>query len=71
MSILTAFREKYTEKEIFSGIVLEDDVILNWVYINYLPAVTKLVLKNKGTLEEARDIFHDALFVTSSVRLLI
>lgn len=51
------------EKEIFERICGGDEKALEFVYKKYYRMMTKLVITNSGTEEEARDIYQDALVV--------
>jgi RNA polymerase sigma factor (sigma-70 family) len=54
---------KISDAKIIEGIRQQDDVILNWLYDNYLPAVKNLVLKNSGSNEDVSDVFQDSIIV--------
>jgi RNA polymerase sigma factor (sigma-70 family) len=51
------------EKEIFERICKGDESALELLYKKYYRMMTKLVITNSGTEEEARDIYQDALIV--------
>jgi RNA polymerase sigma factor (sigma-70 family) len=51
------------EKEIFDRICNGDEKALEFVYKKYYRMMTKLVITNSGTEDEARDIYQDALVV--------
>jgi RNA polymerase sigma factor (sigma-70 family) len=51
------------EKEIFERICKGDEKALEILYKKYYRMMTKLVLTNSGTEEEARDVYQDALIV--------
>jgi RNA polymerase sigma factor (sigma-70 family) len=51
------------EKEIFERIQKGDEKALEFLYKKYYRMMTKLVITNSGTEEEARDIYQDALIV--------
>src|SRR6187549_1950212 len=51
------------EKEIFDRIQRGDEKALEFLYKKYYRMMTKLVITNSGTEEEARDIYQDALIV--------
>ena len=51
------------EKEIFERIKQGDEKALEFLYKKYYRMMTKLVITNSGTEEEARDIYQDALIV--------
>src|SRR5918993_2228607 len=51
------------EKEIFERICGGDEKALEFLYKKYYRMMTKLVITNSGTEEEARDVYQDALIV--------
>jgi RNA polymerase sigma factor (sigma-70 family) len=51
------------EKEIFERIQGGDEKALEFLYKKYYRMMTKLVITNSGTEDEARDIYQDALVV--------
>jgi len=51
------------EKEIFERIKNGDEKALELIYKKYYRMMTKLVITNSGTEEEARDVYQDALVV--------
>ncbi len=51
------------EKEIFERICKGDEKALEVIYKKYYRMMTKLVITNSGTEEEARDVYQDALVV--------
>jgi len=51
------------EKEIFERICKGDEKALEFIYQKYYRMMTKLVITNSGTEEEARDVYQDALVV--------
>lgn len=51
------------EKEIFERIRHGDEKALEFLYKKYYRMMTKMVITNSGTEEEARDIYQDALIV--------
>jgi RNA polymerase sigma factor (sigma-70 family) len=51
------------EKEIFERICKGDEKALELLYQKYYRMMTKLVITNSGTEEEARDVYQDALIV--------
>lgn len=51
------------EKEIFDRIQKGDEKALEIIYKKYYRMMTKLVITNSGTEEEARDVYQDALVV--------
>jgi len=51
------------EKEIFERICRGDEKALEELYKKYYRMMTKLVITNSGTEQEAKDIYQDALIV--------
>lgn len=51
------------EKEIFERIQKGDEKALEFLYKKYYRMMTKLVITNSGTEDEARDIYQEALIV--------
>lgn len=51
------------DKEIFERISRGDEKSLEFLYRKYYRMMTKLVITNSGTEEEARDIYQEALVV--------
>ncbi len=51
------------EKEIFERIQKGDEKALEFLYQKYYRMMTKMVISNSGTEEEARDIYQEALIV--------
>jgi len=51
------------EKEIFDRIQNGDEKALEFIYKKYYRMMTKMVITNSGTEDEARDIYQDALVV--------
>lgn len=51
------------EKEIFERICRGEEEALEYLYKKYYRMMTKLVITNNGTEEEAKDIYQDALVV--------
>lgn len=52
-----------SEQELFERIKASDEKALEYLYKKYYRMMTKLVITNSGTEEEARDVFQDALIV--------
>jgi RNA polymerase sigma factor (sigma-70 family) len=52
-----------TDQEIFERICQGDEGALEELYKKYYRMMTKLVISNSGTEEEAKDIYQDALVV--------
>ena len=52
-----------TEQQILDHISRGDESALDYLNKKYYPMMTKMVLKNNGTVEEANDVYQDALIV--------
>lgn len=52
-----------SETEVFDRIKGGDEKALEYLYKKYYRMMTKMVISNSGTEEEARDIYQDALIV--------
>lgn len=52
-----------SDKEIFERICQGDEKALEFLYKKYYRMMTKLVISNSGTEQEAKDIYQDALVV--------
>jgi RNA polymerase sigma factor (sigma-70 family) len=55
--------KEMSEQELFERIKGSDEKALEYLYKKYYRMMTKLVITNSGTEEEARDVFQDALIV--------
>ena len=51
------------DSEVLARIIKGDESALDYLYKKYYRMMTKLVITNSGTEEEAKDIFQDALIV--------
>ena len=51
------------EKDLFERIQRGDEKALEFIYKKYYRMMTKMVITNSGTEEEARDVYQDALVV--------
>ena len=51
------------EKELFERICQGDEKALEYLYSKYYRMMTKMVISNSGTEQEAKDIYQDALLV--------
>ncbi len=50
-------------QEIIDGILSGSSIVLDRLYRLYFPMVVKLVAKNSGTEDDAKDVFQEALMV--------
>lgn len=51
------------DSEVIEKIIAGDEKAVEYLYQKYFKMMAKLVLKNSGTEDEARDIYQDALIV--------
>ena len=56
-------KSELSEPEIFEKIKGGDEKALEFIYKKYYRMMTKLVITNSGTEDEARDVYQDALVV--------
>lgn len=52
-----------SDQEIIDGIAKGDNLIINRVYKFYYPYVSRMILNNNGSEDEAKDIFQEAVMV--------
>ena len=55
--------KKYSDKAILTGIRDRKDSILEYLYRDYYPQVLRIIVKNGGDKQDARDLFQEALIV--------
>jgi len=54
-------KDKFSTEEILEGIRNGNNIVLRFLYEAYYDSIEIMVLKNKGTVEVAKDIFQEAL----------
>ena len=54
---------RITHEKIIEGIKKRDNTVLQFVYKNYFPIVLKLVKRNKGSDDDAKDVFQETLVI--------
>ncbi len=52
-----------SEKNIIERIRLGEPAVFRKIYSSYFPSITKYILNNQGSLEDAKDVFQDAIMV--------
>lgn len=52
-----------TDQDLLNGLKTNNYQTLNKIYATYLPKISTMVIRNKGTKEEARDVFQEGLVV--------
>ncbi len=50
-------------KVIVEGIRKQDKQILQDIYLNYFPAIKRLILDNSGSEQDAKDVFQEAIII--------
>lgn len=55
--------EKYSDKNLLSGIKNRKAEILEYLYREYFPQIERIVLKHEGDEQDARDLFQEALVI--------
>lgn len=53
----------YIDAEIIEGIKLGDNLAIHKLYQLYYPSISKMIVNNQGSHEEAQDIFQEAVMV--------
>lgn len=53
----------FTDTKILTGLVQNDNEVINYLYKEYFPMVTRIVTQNRGDQTDASDVFQDALMV--------
>ena len=51
----------YSDEQIINGIKTRDNLVLTYLFDEYLEKIIKYVTRNKGTKQEAEDVFQDAI----------
>lgn len=59
----TRLFKKISDTNIIEGLFKQDEVILNWIYDNYLQTIKNYVMKNCGSAEDVSDVFQDSIIV--------
>jgi RNA polymerase sigma factor (sigma-70 family) len=62
--VLTLFKKGYSDQEILNAIFREEgseDKVLAFLYKESLPVIRKYITNNQGSVDEANDIFQDAV----------
>lgn len=55
--------QEFSAENILRGIKERDTKVLDFIYDNYFQQIKSLVLNNHGTIEDAKDIYQDAVLV--------
>lgn len=63
MKLIIGKSQETTDEAIFLRIVEGDEKALAWVYKKYYKLITKMVISNSGSLEEALDVYQEGLVV--------
>ena len=51
------------DKQYIKGLQTQDRKIIRTIYENFAEPISKYVLKNGGTMDDAKDVFQDAILV--------
>ena len=54
---------EYSDAELIDGLRSNDFGVLDAIYVQNLPKVTNMIVQNKGSENDARDVFQDAVVV--------
>lgn len=54
---------RFSDTAIIEGIRRQDDLIINWLYDHYRPAVRHHVLKNSGSEDDVSDVFQESIII--------
>ena len=52
-----------SDEEYLAGLIHQDDKVLRAIYQNYAARITNYILQKGGSMEDAKDVFQDALMV--------
>ena len=52
-----------TPQEIVLGLKEGDRRIIEYLIVSIFPVVKRWVLRNKGTVDDSKDVFHDGLLI--------
>ncbi|HAN18614.1 MAG: hypothetical protein A2X13_13700 [Bacteroidetes bacterium GWC2_33_15] len=55
--------ESLNNELIIEGIRSQNPYILNQIYTNYFPEIRKFIIDNNGTIQDAKDIFQEAIII--------
>jgi RNA polymerase sigma factor (sigma-70 family) len=55
--------KEYTDQEIIKGLKSGESYAVKYLAKKYLPVISYFISKNNGDVENAKDIFQDALFI--------
>lgn len=56
-------KNKYSQTDLIEGIRAHDAGTLDYLYSDFYPGIRKMVLANSGTVDDAMDIFQEALVI--------
>ena len=54
---------QYSDEEILNGLVQENDKIIRYIFDEYFHSIRSFILRNNGTVEDAEDVFQDAVVI--------
>ena len=55
--------KKYSVEEIITGVKHRNNDVFRFLYSEIYPSIKKFILQNKGSDEDARDVFQEALII--------
>ncbi|MDD5506864.1 MAG: sigma-70 family RNA polymerase sigma factor [Bacteroidales bacterium] len=53
----------YADGEIFEGLVRQDEKIIRFIFNEHFNTIRSFIQRNKGTVEDAEDVFQDAIVI--------
>lgn len=56
-------KKEIAPSEFIEGIANNNPIIIRQVYTQYFDSIAQYILHNKGTIEDAKDIFQDAMMI--------
>ena len=56
-------KKELVDSDVLKGIAQRNPQTIRQVYTKYFSSIADLVLNNKGTIEDAKDVFQDAMMV--------
>jgi len=61
MQPISEVNEIISKESLLDGIKRQDTKVIRHIYEEYFPVIKRLILNNRGTDEDAQDVFQDAL----------
>lgn len=60
---MNRFRDNNSDQELLAALSRKDSEAIQTIYEEHLPMICQMVTQNKGSEEDARDLFQDAVMV--------